>query len=423
MNALYPYWRRRIFYSMYIGYASYYLTRKSYTLALPAIKETLGLDTVSLGLIMTIFSLSYGVSKFANGIVGDRVNPQYFLPIGLIFTGICNLLFGLSSSFWCFALFWGLNGWFQGFGWPSCARLLTHWYSQSERGTWWGKWNTSHNVGGGLVLVLVTFCLKYWSWRMALYLPGALCIGIGCWLMERLRDTPQSIGLPVIEAYRSDWAGERQVLQSAGLTTRERLVKYVLSNPYIWLLAIASFFLYIARSALNDWSNFYLVDFKLYSKQSANYCVAWFEIGGIFGGLSAGWLSDRLFAGKRGPVNLLYMICTVPLVGLIWLCQMPNIYLDSALMAAAGFLIFGPQMLIGVAAVELSHKQAAATATGVTGFFSYLGAAFAGGPIGWVIRDLGWDRYHQLLMICCFCSALALLPLWSVKHYNPDSTT
>lgn len=421
LKELYPYWRRRIFYSMYIGYAAYYLTRKSYTLALPAIKESLGFDTVSLGMIMTIFSLFYGVSKFANGIIGDRVNPQYFLPIGLILTGLCNLLFGLSSSLWTFALFWGLNGWFQGFGWPSCARLLTHWFSQSERGTWWGKWNTSHNVGGGLVLLLVTFCLKYGGWRMAFYLPGILCIAIGGWLMERLRDTPQSLNLPPIEIFRKDHSEKGQLEESELLSTRQRLGKYVLNNRYIWLLAIASFFLYIARSALNDWSNFYLVDHKLYSKHSANYCVAWFEIGGIFGGLSAGWLSDHLFLGKRGPVNLLYMILTVPLVGLIWLYQMPNPYIDSMLMAAAGFLIFGPQMLIGVAAVELSHKQAAASATGVTGFFAYLGAAFAGGPLGWVIRDYGWNCYHQLLMLCCFCSALALLPLWGAKHYRYDS--
>lgn len=423
VKVLYPYWRRRIFYSMYIGYASYYLTRKSYTLALPAIKEHLGLDTVSLGWIMTIFSLSYGVSKFANGIIGDRVNPQYFLPIGLILTGICNILFGLSSTFWCFALFWGCNGWFQGFGWPSCARLLTHWYSQSERGRWWGRWNTSHNVGGGIVLLLVTYCLKHWSWRMALYTPGVLCIAIGVWLGERLRDTPHSLGLPSIEDFRDDWSGQRHLHETKELSMGERLGKYVLSNRYIWLLAIASFFLYIARSAINDWTNVYLVDHKLYSKPVANYCVAFFEIGGIFGGLSAGWLSDRLFGGKRGPVNLIYMCATVPLLGLLYICQAQNTYLDAALMAGAGFFIFGPQMLIGVAAVELSHKQAAATATGVTGFFAYLGAAMAGGPLGWVIRDLGWNCYYQLLMVCCCLSALALVPLWSAKHYHPDTNS
>ena len=41
---------------------------------------------------------------------------------------------------------WSLNGFFQGWGWPPCARLLTHWYSRNERGFWWGCWNMSINA-------------------------------------------------------------------------------------------------------------------------------------------------------------------------------------------------------------------------------------------------------------------------------------
>ena len=144
----YKYWRFRTFYGMYIGYAFYYFSRKSYTFAAPALVQDLGLDKTELGMLGSILSISYGVSKFASGIVGDRSNPRYFMGIGLILTGIFNIFFGMSSSIWFFAIFWGLNGWFQGFGWPPCAKLLTHWYSHSERGRWWSVWNTSHNLGG-----------------------------------------------------------------------------------------------------------------------------------------------------------------------------------------------------------------------------------------------------------------------------------
>ncbi len=66
-------------------------------------------------------------------------------------TGILNIIFGFSSSLLIFALFWGLNGWFQGFGWPPCSRFLMNWYSQSERGRWWGLWNISHNIGAFII--------------------------------------------------------------------------------------------------------------------------------------------------------------------------------------------------------------------------------------------------------------------------------
>ncbi|MDE4771672.1 hexose-6-phosphate:phosphate antiporter, partial [Klebsiella pneumoniae] len=38
---------------------------------------------------------------------------------------------------------------------PVCARLLTAWYSRTERGGWWALWNTAHNVGGALIPMVV----------------------------------------------------------------------------------------------------------------------------------------------------------------------------------------------------------------------------------------------------------------------------
>ncbi len=101
-----------------------------------------------IGLLATLFYITYGVSKFVSGIVSDRSNARYFMGIGLIATGVVNILFGFSTSLWAFALLWALNAFFQGFGSPVCARLLTAWYSRTERGGWWALWNTAHNVGG-----------------------------------------------------------------------------------------------------------------------------------------------------------------------------------------------------------------------------------------------------------------------------------
>ncbi len=143
----YKYWRLRIFLGMYVGYVFFYFSRKSFTFAMPALMQDLGFDKTDLGILGSILSITYGMSKFLSGILADKSNPRYFMAIGLILTGILNIFFGLSSSILFFGIFWGLNGWFQGWGSPPCARLLTHWYSQTERGSWWGFWNTSHGVG------------------------------------------------------------------------------------------------------------------------------------------------------------------------------------------------------------------------------------------------------------------------------------
>lgn len=411
----YRYWRIRILYSMFIGYAFYYFTRKSFTFAMPGLIQDLGFDKSQLGILGSILSITYGISKFASGIIGDRTNPRYMMAIGLILTGICNICFGLSSSIFFFALFWGLNGWFQGFGWPPCARFLTQWYSHSERGSWWSTWNVSHNVGGFLIPWVAGVALQYFGWRYAMYIPGILCILVGFFLINRLRDTPQSLGLPPIEKYRNDYIDKIETEDGEKeLSSKQILIDFVLKNPYIWLLAVAYFFVYAVRTGINDWTALFLVESKGYSSIGANGCVSLFEVGGFFGSLAAGWSSDRLFLARRGPVNVLFSVGMLIFIGLFWMVPVGYTLLDSISMFCIGFAIFGPQMMIGLAAAELSHKKAAATSTGFVGFFAYIGAAFAGYPLGSISQLLGWEGFYWALLICCAISVLLLIPLWSI---------
>jgi OPA family sugar phosphate sensor protein UhpC-like MFS transporter len=413
------YWRIRTFYSMYIGYAMFYFSRKSFVFAMPALINDLGFDKAQLGLLGSILSLSYGASKFFSGILSDRSNPRYFMGIGLILTGLFNLFFGLSSTFVFFALFWGLNGWFQGWGWPPCAKLLTHWYSQKERGSWWSMWNTSHNVGGAIIPLFAAYLAQSFGWRYAMFGPGLLSIVFGLFLINRLRDTPRSLGLPTIEKFKNDYPDKHHDKERYQLTTKEILFKYVLKNKYIWALAGASFFVYIIRQAVNDWTQLFLVEAKGYSVFVAGAFIFWFELGGFIGSLAAGWSSDLIFKGKRGPINAIYILLVLLVTYFLWQYSGNNVAIDSILIFLIGFFIFGPQMLLGVAAAELSHKKAAGTATGFIGWFAYIGAAVAGGPLGLFVQKNGWESFFKVLLVCACFAFFFLLPLWNVKTH-PD---
>jgi OPA family sugar phosphate sensor protein UhpC-like MFS transporter len=337
------------------------------------------------------------------------------MSLGLILTGVFNICFGFSSSFLFFALFWGLNGWFQGWGWPPCARLLTHWYSQSERGSWWSSWNTSHNVGGAIIPLLASYLIEHYHWRIAMFVPGVLSIILGLLLMERLRDTPQSLGLPSVEKFKNEDKAIQKANEKPTLSIKETLVEHILRNKFIWLIAISYFFVYVVRQAVNDWSQLFLIETKGYSPLAAGACVFWFEIGGFFGSIASGWSSDWIFKGKRGPVNVIFTFFVLFAVWWFWKNQLNLVVVDSALLFAVGFFVFGPQMLMGVAAAELSHKEAAGTATGFIGWFAYFGAAVAGGPLGALIKHFGWQGFFIVLAICSIIAFVLLLPLWNKK--------
>ena len=83
-----------------------------------------------------------------------------------------------------------------------------------------------------------------------------------------------------------------------------------------------------------------------------------------------------------------------------------------------GFFVFGPQMLIGIAAAELSHREAAGTATGFVGLFGYIGAALTGYPLGLTIQKFGWNGFFLIVGLCAVLAILILAPLWGTAGHK-----
>lgn len=412
--ASYRYWRLRICYSIFLGYALFYFTRKSFTFAAPALALEFGFTKAQLGLLGSILYVSYGISKFVSGVMSDRSNPRFFMAVGLIITGILNIFFGLSSSFWLFALFWGLNGWFQAWGWPACCKQLNYWFDHSERGLWYGICSTSHNLGGALIPLLAGFCAQMFGWRYAMFVPAGFSIIMGLILIERLRDVPRTLGLPTIEEHKNKSAKPaEQTTKHSNLSVKEILFKQVLNNKYVWIFSLSYFFVYVVRTAINDWTIFYLTEAKNLTNMTASSGVFWFEVGGFFGMIVAGWGSDYFWKGNRVPAMVL---CALGLIfSLLGLMFVPpdHVFLDMFLLALIGAFVFGPQMIVGLAAAEFVDKRAAATSNGFAGTLGYFGAAFAGYPVGIMIDLWGWQGFFMALLISSAIIFVMLLPLWS----------
>ncbi len=412
----YRYWRIHIMVSMYIGYAVFYLTRKNFSYAMPAIITDLGWDKADIGLMGTLFYLTYGISKFISGIVSDRSNPRYFMGLGLIATGIINILFGLSSSIVALSILWVLNAWFQGWGWPACSKLLTTWYSRSERGGWWSVWNTAHNLGGAMIPIIVGYTVLHYGWRYSFFIPGVIAVIVGCLLCWRLRDKPTTMGLPSIGHWRKDYLEIAHENTGKGLSQKQILTRYVLSNKYIWLLGLSYILVYIVRTAINDWGNLYLTEQYGYSLITANSALSLFEIGGFLGSLVAGWGSDKIFSGNRGPMILLFSMGIFLSVSALWLMPIVSFALQAVCLFAIGFFVFGPQMLIGMAAAECSHKDSVGAATGFVGLFAYMGAALAGYPLAIITQHFHWTGFFVVISVAAAAIGLLLLPFLKAQY-------
>lgn len=401
--------------SAFWGYAGFYIVRQNFSLAKPYLIHERHLTNGDVGLIATGLSLAYGISKFVMGSLSDRSNPRFFMATGLIVSGLINLFFGRLASVWAMAFWWFCNGWFQGMGWAPCARTLTHWFSDRERGTKFALWNTAHNVGGGITGPIVNAAmLVFASWTCAFYVPGALAVLIGLLILVFLRDTPQSVGLPPIERFKDDYPDTGVADREAELSVRDRLFKFVLNNRVLWILAFANAFVYVVRYGVLNWAPTYLNAVKGSSNSLARWQFFAFEYAGIPGTLLAGWLSDRFFRGRRGPVSLIYMAVVTAAVVVYWKNPAGHAWLDAAALALIGFLIYGPVMLIGVAAVDCVPKKAAGTAAGFTGFFGYVfGATIAELGIGKVVDRWGWNAGFAVVLGSCALASFLLALTWN----------
>ncbi len=406
----YRYWRIHLMISMYVGYGVFYLTRKSLNFALPEMLTDLGMSYSDFGLLGTLFYLTYGASKFISGIMIDRSPSRYFMGLGLIATGLINIAFGLSSSLFAFTLLWLANAFFQGWGWPACAKILTHWYSRSERGFWWSVWNTSHNLSGALIPVVIGFVSLTFGWRYGFILPGCIAIVTGGWLCFRIQEKPTQIGLPSVGQWRHDELELKHEKEGQELAFNKAVYRYVLSNRYIWLLCGSYLLVYIVRTGINDWGALYLVERHAYNILSANTAVSLFEVGGFLGSLCAGWGSDYYFRGNRAPMNLIFALGIFISVAALWLTPIDHIWFLAGCFFCVGFFVFGPQMMIGMAAAECARKDLAGTATGFIGLFSYLGAALASYPMSLVIEIWGWEGFFSLITAAAAVISLQLLP-------------
>ena len=200
-DARYRRLRWQVFLGAFVGYAGFYLVRKNLSMAIPEM-EPLGFAKAELGFVLGLNAAGYAFSKFLMGSVSDRSNARVFLPLGLVLSAIamCFMIvpvkfIGVEHKTLAIVVMGVLNalvGWFNGMGWPPCGRVMTHWFSQNERGTMMSIWNCAHNVGGGLVGPMATYgAVWFGSWLYGTHEEFYFLAGADSHLANRNNDLVQ----------------------------------------------------------------------------------------------------------------------------------------------------------------------------------------------------------------------------------------
>jgi len=410
-------WQYRIFGLLWTGYASFYLCRVNFAVAQPSLLADFpDWTSADAGAIPSVYMACYALGQMVNGQFSQRLGARKTMTTSLVIAALVNLAFSQTSNYGVMLALWGLNGYVQSTGWALVVATLTNWTSVTHRGTVVGLISTCYSVGNVVGWLLAGSLVDAYGWRAAFWGPTLIALPVAAVFVFGLRNEPTDAGFAPV---RNDLgaSGNTDGGPMRELSVAE-VLRLTLSNRILWILGIGFFCNNSVRYSFMNWAIQYMADFHQQSvKDSALTAVA-LPLVGAAGAVFAGWLSDAAFGKRRAPV------CAIMLAVLAGVCalfvQVPQgqWMLATGMLAFAGFLIYGPDMLMsGAATVDFSHPKAAAAATSFTMALGALGAIFSGWGVG-KLRDSmqgEWALVFYVLAGLALVPAALMVSIWNAR--------
>ncbi|MED6187860.1 hypothetical protein PIB30_080491 [Stylosanthes scabra] len=396
--------------------------------------------THRLGELDLAFLSSYSVGMYFAGHVGDRINLRLFLVAGMMGSGIFTVLFGLGYWFHVhvlgyFVIVQILCGVFQSIGWPCVVAVVGNWLGESKRGLIMGVWNSHTSVGNIVGSVVASGVLEFgWGWSFVV--PGLLIIFVGFLVYVFLVVSPEDMGF-VHPGNGVEMSGQERSAAKNPQTTESEEAKLIESEdaassdsssaigfleawqkPGVASFAFCLFFSKLVAYTFLYWLPFYIrhtaVAGMHISYKTAGLLSTIFDIGGVLGGITAGFISDIIQA--RAITSILFLFLSIPSLILYRAFGSLSMLANIALMFVSGFFVNGPYSLITTAVAADLGKQSSnsgnsrslATVTAIIDGTGSVGAAL--GPLlAGYISTRGWNSVFFMLILSILFAGLFLI--------------
>ena len=408
-------WQKKMFWLMWITYASFYLLRVNISIAMPKIMGEFELTKTNMGFVLSCLFFAYAVGQFINGQLGDKLNSRKIITIGLITSAILNIIFGFSAGvIIIMAVLWGLNGYFQSMGWGPTVKSMANWFPQKVRGKISGRLGTSYILGGAFSWFLAGTIAKYMNWRFTFWIPAVICSILAIHWYARARNAPEEVGLPSLEDQEKG-IEKTEIKKDHHIGFRKTL-KITLLNHYVWFAGLALFGLNIVRYGFMSWAPTFMFEEQGATISLAAYKAIAFPVAGGLGAIFAGWASDKIFKHKRAPIAFIMLIFLAIFCYLFKIIPGNNWLLSLIILLFIGFFTFGPHILLVAAIpIDLGSRKAASSVTGFIDAMGYLGASLTGVGTGYLVEKYGWGAGFYFWIFGAIFSAIMIIFIWKHK--------
>jgi len=422
-------YRRRRFLNWFplgLTYATFYMGRYNLNVSSSTIMDRFHLDKAQFGTIATAGFWTYALSVIVNGPLSDRIGGKKAILIGAVGTAVLNLIIGLLFlSGWQtkivvgMSLLFAVSQYFQSYGAMSIVKAYAPWFHVKERGVFGGIFGVMISSGYLLALGVGGWILAHFTWYWVFLIPAAAIGAMAVIDAVMVKNTPAEAGFQNFdtEDATAHDADRDKPLDWHHLATR------VFTNPIILTLAVAEFCTGFVRQGLMLWFVPFLKEVHHITPGTGLFDVASFgvTVGGILGGLLAGYLSDRWFQSRRPPVAFVFYLCQI--VSLFILGRAAAPALAAFMIGFTCMWIFGVHgMLTGTASMDFGGSKGAATVAGMLDGVQYLASGLTGFLLGHYLDRWGWGSWTWMIMPFSLIGALLMTRLWSKTPMQAPAT-
>jgi MFS transporter, OPA family, glycerol-3-phosphate transporter len=407
-------------------YTSFYMCRYNLSIANKSISDEFDFSRAKLGAILTTWALAYACGQIINGLITDHIGGKRAMLIGAAGTIVMNSLFGAASFVGMLGLFIairGIDGYLQAFGAPGMVKINAAWFRHRERGRFSGIFGFMINLGrfgiftlgpallaGFTVLGLIHVPPLHWRWLF--WAPSILCAVVAVFMALTVQETPEEAGYHGVIPDDSGRAAADNVRAQIS-----QVVRTIASNPVVWITAFAYACTGAVRRAVDDWFPRYMQDLYHVDLKSAQFQFLAFLIPFVAsaGSLTAGYISDGLFQGRRAPVAAVLYFLETSIILLA--AQFHSINSAILFLVLISFTANSTHSILGSAApMDLGGRRMAGFALGVIDSFQYFGGSLAGYFLGHLL-DKSLGNYFYFMAPFGFIGGLLMLTiLGKVTH-------
>lgn len=355
----------------------------------PLVKSELALSFAQVGLITMVYQISASVFQPVMGMVMDRHQKPWSLPMGMGFTFTGLMLLAFVHQFWLVLVSVALVGIGSSIFHPEAARL-TALASGGKRGLAQSLFQVGGNLGGSFGPLLAALVIAPY---------GRQNVG----LIALLTLVGMCIMLPVCRWYRArlkEW-DERRRQRGEGL--RHEMPYSVPKTVFIiGVIIVLIFSKYIYMASLNSYYTFYLIHKFGVSVQDSQFYLFIFLFATAAGTLLGGPIGDRI--GRKyviwgsilgtAPFSLL-----MPHVGLV-----PTVILSFLI----GFILSSAFPAILVYAQELLPYKIGLI-SGIFYGFAFGIAGIASAVLGNFADEYGIEYVYQVVAFTPLLGLVACL--------------